>query len=229
MSRKRKPATASMFGNFRTLYYAPDKLSGFASLLKLASESPRGTKRADTQRWLLQQDSNSLHRPLRKRFLRNPYTVTNIMDVLECDLIDIQNVSKYNDNYRNLLSVIDVFSKFLHIVPLRIKIGTAVASVFRSILAKYSHRRLIWVRRDRGKKFLTDRSKTCWRRRAFSFKCVAILKLNALSSNEAILPYETSCTNIWRIRTRTDTLMYCRNSRGTTIQFTARLVWPPRS
>jgi hypothetical protein len=106
------------------------------------------------QKWLLKQDSNTLHRPVRKCFLRNPYTVTNIMDVWECDLIDVQNFSKYNDKNKYLLSVIDVFSIFLHIVPLRAKTGTGVASAFLSILAKYTRRRPIWVRTDRGKEFL---------------------------------------------------------------------------
>jgi transposase InsO family protein len=68
--------------------------------------------------------------------------------------MDIQNFSKYNDRYRYLLSLIDVFSKFLHIVPLRSKTGTDVASALRSILANYSRRRPIWVRTDRGKEFL---------------------------------------------------------------------------
>jgi hypothetical protein len=87
---------------------------------------------------------------MRKRFLRNPYTLTNIFDIWECNLIDIQNFIKENDKYNHLLSVIDVFSIFLHIVRLRAKMGTAVTSTFRSILAKYSHRRPIWVRTDRG-------------------------------------------------------------------------------
>jgi hypothetical protein len=145
-----KPATASIL---RTLYYAAERRSGFAGLQKLAKASPRGMKTADMQKWLLQQDSYTLHRPVRKRFPRNPYTVTNIMDVWECDLLDVQNFSNFNDKYKYLLSVIDVFSKFLHIVPLRVKTGTAVASAFRSILAKYS-RRLRFVRTDRGKEFL---------------------------------------------------------------------------
>ena len=71
--------------------------------------------------------------------------------------MDMQSLSTYNDKYKYLLSVIDVFSKFLHIVPLRSKTGTAVSSAFRSILAKYSkpvRRRPIWVRTDRGKEFL---------------------------------------------------------------------------
>jgi hypothetical protein len=76
------------------------------------------------------------------------------MDDWESDLIDIQNFSRYNDKYKYLLSVIDVFSKFLYIVPLKAKTCTAVASAFRSIIAKYSHRRPIWGTTDRGKQFL---------------------------------------------------------------------------
>jgi hypothetical protein len=156
MSRKLKPAAAGLSGKLKNLFYAPERSSGFSSLGKLVADSPRGTRRAEEQTWLLKQDTYTLHRPVRKRFLRNPYNVTNILDVWECDLIDIQNFSIYNDKNRYLLSVIDVFYKFLHIVPLRVKTGTAVASAFRSILAQYSRRRPIWVRTDRGKKFLNS-------------------------------------------------------------------------
>ena len=44
-----------------------------------------------------------------------------MMDVWECDLMDMPYVIKYNDKYKYLLSVIDVFLKYLHIVPLRAK------------------------------------------------------------------------------------------------------------
>ena len=79
------------------------------------------------------------------------------MDVWECELVDVQILGKYNDKYKYLLTVIDVFSKFLHFVPLRSMTGTAVTTAFRSVLSKYSkpvRRRPIWVRTDRGKKFL---------------------------------------------------------------------------
>jgi len=62
-----------------------------------------------------------LHRPERKRFARNPYTVTNVMDVWECDLLDVQAYAKYNDSYRYILSVIDVFPEFLHMDPIKTK------------------------------------------------------------------------------------------------------------
>jgi len=54
-----------------------------------------------------------------KHFARNPYTVISVMDVWEFDLMDLQTYAKYNDNHSYTLSVTDVFSKFLHMFPLK--------------------------------------------------------------------------------------------------------------
>ena len=67
-----------------------------------------------------------------KRFLRNLYTFKNIMDLCECDLLDMQSFAKYNVMYSYILSVTDVFSKFLHLVPVKTKSGSAITSAFRS-------------------------------------------------------------------------------------------------
>jgi len=45
------------------------------------------------------------------------------MNVWECDLLDLQSLAKYNDTHRYILSVIDVFSKYLHLVPVKTKSG----------------------------------------------------------------------------------------------------------
>ena len=65
----------------------------------------------DLREWFEAQDTYTLYRPVQKRFLRNPYTVNNIMNVWECDLVDVQGLSKHNDGIKYLLNVIDVFSK----------------------------------------------------------------------------------------------------------------------
>ena len=96
-----------------------------------------------------------MHRPARRRFLRNPYTVTNLMDVWECDILDMKSLSKYNDTCRYILSVIDVFSKYLYLVPIKTKSGPAVTSVFRSLLHDDS-RRPLWLRTDKCKEFLNE-------------------------------------------------------------------------
>jgi len=108
----------------RRLYYDPSKPSAFSTQQKLENAVEQSTgkqkQKTDIKTWLLKQDAYTLHRAVRKRFHRNSYTV-NINDVWESDLVDVQGLSKYNDGVKYLLTVIDVFSKFLHIIPLKIK------------------------------------------------------------------------------------------------------------
>jgi len=41
------------------------------------------------------------------------------MDLWEADLVDVQTVAKHNDGHRYLFTLIDVFKKYLNIVPLK--------------------------------------------------------------------------------------------------------------
>jgi len=57
-----------------------------------AGESGRGKKKKSfdvIRAWLQKQDVYTLHRPVRERFARNLYTVTKLMDVWECALLDV--------------------------------------------------------------------------------------------------------------------------------------------
>ena len=64
----------------------------------------------------------------------------------------MQLISKYNKGIRYLLCVIDLFSKYAFVVPLKDKKGTTIANAFQSILGS-SKRKLnkIWV--DQGSEF----------------------------------------------------------------------------
>ena len=77
------------------------------------------------------QDVYTLHKSVRKRFPRNPYTVTNIDDVWEMDLADLSSLSKYNDKNKYLLNVIDVFSRYAWSVPLKDKTANSVTSALK--------------------------------------------------------------------------------------------------
>ena len=82
------------------LYFDPERGSGFSTFKQLhaaARESKIGKKAVKLIVWLEAQDAYTLLRPVRKRFPRNPYTVNNIMDVWECDFVDLQGLRKYND------------------------------------------------------------------------------------------------------------------------------------
>ena len=93
------------------LYYEPRAPSAFSTYEKL-KRAAKTKSASHIKTWLQKQVAYTLHRPVRKRFPRNPYSVNIILDVLECDLVDVQALSKYNDGYKYLLTVTDVFSKF---------------------------------------------------------------------------------------------------------------------
>jgi hypothetical protein len=89
--------------------------------------------------------------------------------------MDVQNLAKYKDKFKFLLSVVDVFRKFLHIVPLKSKTGPAVASAFPSIFDSPKYKkplrtRPIWVRTDRGKEFLNENFQDALKREGIEFQ-----------------------------------------------------------
>ena len=80
------------------------------------------------------------------------------MDVWECDLVDVQGLSKHNDRIKYVSGVIDVFSKCIHILSLKSKPGPSVTAAFQSVLkdrqySKPLRRRPVWLQTDKGKKF----------------------------------------------------------------------------
>jgi len=89
----------------RRLYTDPAAASAFSSLQKLqqavrhaTSSKQQQTKKKKTptqiKEWLETQDAYTLHRPLKKRFPRNPYNVNNINDVWELDILDLSSLKK---------------------------------------------------------------------------------------------------------------------------------------
>ena len=145
----------------KDVYYDPLQEAAFGTLgkLKRVAKQTGVAKPGEVKSWLEQQHAYTLHRTVRKGFPRNPYSVDNIMDVGECDLLDVQALGRHNYGYKYLLTVIDVFSKFLHMVPLKSKSGKDVISAFQSLLKdprylKPIKRRPVWVRTDKGKEFL---------------------------------------------------------------------------
>ena len=93
--------------NIRRLYTDVPRPSAFSTLRKLQLATAVEKKSADVMKaWLEKQDAYTLYRPVRKLVARNPYRMSNVMDVWECDFMDVQAYAKYNDNYRYILSVI---------------------------------------------------------------------------------------------------------------------------
>ena len=69
------------------------------------------------------------------------------------DLIEVISIAKYNRGYRYLLTVVDVFSKYAWVQPVKNKTGQAVTDVFEKILKGSGGRKPINLQTDDGKEF----------------------------------------------------------------------------
>ena len=99
-----------------------------------------------------EQLANELHKPIIRKFEKGKVYSTFKDNIWGVDLADIQLLSKYNKGIRFLLCVIDIFSKYTWVVPLKDKKGISIVKAFQIIL-KQSNRKpnKIWV--DKGSEF----------------------------------------------------------------------------
>ena len=96
-----------------------------------------------------QQLAEELHKPIVRKCEKRKVHVAFKDNIWGADLADMQLLSKYNKGIRFLSCVIDIFSKYAWVVPLKDKKGIRIATVFQSIL-KQSNRKpnKIWVDED---------------------------------------------------------------------------------
>ena len=77
--------------------------------------------------------ANELHKPVRRRFDKRTVFAKQVDDIWTADLVDMPSFSRSNKRYKYLLTVIDVFSNYGRIVPLKTKTGKEVALAFRKL------------------------------------------------------------------------------------------------
>ena len=94
--------------------------------------------------------AEELHKPVRRKFKRRRVLVNGIDKIWAADLADMQAFSKFNRGIKYLLAVIDVFSKYGWLIPLKDKMGKSVASALKTIFKERKPEKM-WV--DKGKEF----------------------------------------------------------------------------
>ena len=131
--------------------HKPSSLGGVDRLYKIAKLKIPGLRREDIIRFLEGQFAYSQHRPVRRKFSRRKVIATDIHDVYQMDLADMQKFSEFNDGFKYILVIIDCFSKYVCAIPVKNKTpqeivrGLTVAFKEYGICAK--------VYSDNGKEF----------------------------------------------------------------------------
>ena len=96
--------------------------------------------------------AEELHKAIIRKFKKVTVYSRFKGNIWGADLADVQLISKFNKGFRFLLWVIDIFSKYAWVAPLKDKKRITITNAFQKIL-KESDRKpnKIWV--DKGSKF----------------------------------------------------------------------------
>ncbi|XP_064639583.1 uncharacterized protein LOC135495098 [Lineus longissimus] len=124
---------------FSKIYYNPRHPASFGSIDRLLTASKRqepSIERRDVVHWVSGQDTYTLHRQARRKFQRRKTIVPGIDHQWQIDLVDVQNLQKYNNGVKYLLTKIDVFSRRAAALPLRTKTGREVAQALKELFER---------------------------------------------------------------------------------------------
>ncbi len=106
----------------------PGSFSGPGKLYNIVkSEGKFKIKKQDVRQWLQDQEAYSLTRYARRKFKRSRVIVDGIDSRWDSDLMDMSNISKYNDGVKYVLVMIDIFSRYLWCQSLKNKTGKEVS------------------------------------------------------------------------------------------------------
>ena len=97
-----------------------------------------------------------MHKPIRRKFEKRRVVITgknsgsSIDNTWTADLVDMQPYSRWNKGYKYLLTVLDVFSKYAWVVPIKDKNGETITNAFKVIINK---RKPTYLWTDKGTEF----------------------------------------------------------------------------
>lgn len=123
-----------MENTLKQLYYTSDQPAAFSGASRLTEVAKNhGIGKKQVHKWLSGQDPYTLHKRIVRKFVRRKTIVLTPNDVWQSDLADVSNLAQWNDDVNFWLVVIDAFTKFVWVKPLRDKAGETIKNQLLSI------------------------------------------------------------------------------------------------
>ena len=131
-------------------YRDPDQPGSLGGVARFAKAQGITVQRA---RRILEHDLGyTLHKPTRRHFPTLRVKVYGPDEQWAADLVDVQNIKRQNKGVHYLLTIIDVFSKYAWVRPIKKKTGMEVTSALKHVLEQ-SGRKPHTLQTDDGKEF----------------------------------------------------------------------------
>ena len=123
----------------RKIYFDPINPGSFEGVEKLYKQVKKDGKfnisRNKIKKWLQNQKSYGLNKRVNRNFKRGKVIVEGIDDQFDADLASMADYENSNDGYKYLLVVIDIFSRYAWVEPMKNKNAETIVKAFEKILS----------------------------------------------------------------------------------------------
>ena len=189
------------------IYYNPESPASFGGVDSIyrvvKDEGKHQISRNKIRLWLQKQDTYTcIHKPVRYRFKRNRVIVGAIDEQWEADLVIMDSLSKYNNGFKYILTVIDVLSKYAWAEPIKTKTGENLVKAFEKILKK--GRKPETFHTDKGTEFMNRKFQTFLKKHNIWF----FTTQNETKASIVERFNRTLKTKMWKYFTAKNTLKY---------------------
>ena len=122
-----------------SIYFDPSHPSSFSSIRKLylsAKAINSNITLEDVKRFLQNVKIYTSYKPVQTNFKRRKIIVRGMNDQWQLDLIVLPRLKLDNAGYTNILAVIDCFSRYAYVEPMKTKLASETLSAFENILKR---------------------------------------------------------------------------------------------
>ncbi|EFP09772.1 hypothetical protein CRE_21847 [Caenorhabditis remanei] len=137
-------------------FYNPE--TGVCGINELQRKTKRPIK--EVKQFLNEQDVYTLHKPARKNYKTERVYIHDIDEQWQSDLVEMIPYADENNDFKYLLTVIDCFSKYAWVIPLKTKTGKETASALQSI---FKERKPAKMQTDNGKEYYNKEMKALFK------------------------------------------------------------------
>lgn len=137
-----------------SIYYDTKNEASFGGALKLLRKAQRidpNIRLSTVKEWLKSQDTYTLFRQPRKKFRRLQTVQGEVDKQWQGDLMDMSWIEKENNGFRYIFVLIDVLSRFAHVVALKNKSADSIVAAFKSVISR--GRKPKKLQTDQGREF----------------------------------------------------------------------------
>ena len=190
------------------LYQTPDQPNSYGridALYRIASKYDKSITKQIVYNFLKEQTSYTLHKITPKNFVRRKIISSAPKKIASCDLADFSTLARYNNGYRYVLVVIDIFSRYVQAEPVKKKDGLSVLEAMKQILDSDQFTGINRLNSDNGKEFYNKNVQSYLKGKQIKLYSVHSYEIKASIAERAI---QTLKRKIYKYMTQNNTYFY---------------------